>query len=108
MHGDGYLIPSKSWTDGRGKSDHQKGALFASLRDAGTDCCRAALKRTKEFVRTGIDLVDSPHWDIEAAAIPLETQRPGGSPPEPCVQGSQRVASAVGEGSCRFSLYMRF
>src|SRR5437016_4259012 len=57
-------------------------------------------KDEKNFVRTGIDLVDSPHWTLKRQPFLLETSRPGVFAAGDVRSGSvKRVASAVGEGS---------
>jgi thioredoxin reductase (NADPH) len=54
----------------------------------------------KNFVRTGITLVESPHWKLKRQPFLLETSRPGVFAAGDVRSGSvKRVASAVGEGS---------
>ena len=57
-------------------------------------------KDEKHFVRTGIELADSPHWTLKRQPFLLETSRPGVFAAGDVRSGSvKRVASAVGEGS---------
>ena len=57
-------------------------------------------KDEKDFVRTGIELVQSPHWKLRRQPFLLETSRPGVFAAGDVRSGSvKRVASAVGEGS---------
>ena len=57
-------------------------------------------KDGKDFVRTGIALVDSPHWTLKRQPFLLETSRPGVFAAGDVRSGSvKRVASAVGEGA---------
>jgi thioredoxin reductase (NADPH) len=57
-------------------------------------------KDEKCFVRTGIELADSPQWSLKRQPFLLETSRPGVFAAGDVRSGSvKRVASAVGEGS---------
>src|SRR5437762_11662390 len=57
-------------------------------------------KDDKHFVRTGIELGNSPHWSLKRQPFLLETSRPGVFAAGDVRSGSvKRVASAVGEGS---------
>ena len=57
-------------------------------------------KDEKHFVRTGIELADSPRWTLKRQPFLLETSRPGVFAAGDVRSGSvKRVASAVGEGS---------
>jgi thioredoxin reductase (NADPH) len=57
-------------------------------------------KDEKNFVRTGIDLANSPHWTTKRQPFLLETSRPGVFAAGDVRSGSvKRVASAVGEGA---------
>ena len=57
-------------------------------------------KDEKCFVRTGIELADSPQWTLKRQPFLLETSRPGVFAAGDVRSGSvKRVASAVGEGS---------
>ena len=57
-------------------------------------------KDEKNFVRTGIDLANSPHWMTKRQPFLLETSRPGVFAAGDVRSGSvKRVASAVGEGA---------
>lgn len=52
------------------------------------------------FIRTGVELVDTPAWPIERTPLSLETSMPGVLAVGDVRDGSMnRVASAVGEGS---------
>ena len=54
----------------------------------------------KGFVRTGLDVADSPHWPAKRQPFLLETSRPGVFAAGDVRSGSvKRVAAAVGEGS---------
>src|SRR6266850_5648118 len=55
---------------------------------------------TKEFIRTGPALAQSPHWTLRRQPFLLETSRPGVFAAGDVCSGSvKRVASAVGEGA---------
>jgi thioredoxin reductase (NADPH) len=57
-------------------------------------------KDDKNFVRTGLDLVNSPQWKLKRQPFLLETSRPGVFAAGDVRSGSvKRVASAVGEGA---------
>ena len=57
-------------------------------------------KDDKDFVRTGLDLVNSPQWKLKRQPFLLETSRPGVFAAGDVRSGSvKRVASAVGEGA---------
>jgi thioredoxin reductase (NADPH) len=54
----------------------------------------------KQFVRTGVSLAQSPHWDRRRQPFLLETSHPGVFAAGDVRSGSvKRVASAVGEGA---------
>ncbi len=57
-------------------------------------------KDEKDFVRTGIDVGESPRWTLKRQPFLLETSRPGVFAAGDVRSGSvKRVASAVGEGA---------
>ena len=57
-------------------------------------------KDDKDFVRTGLDLANSPQWKLKRQPFLLETSRPGVFAAGDVRSGSvKRVASAVGEGA---------
>src|SRR6266568_2531405 len=103
MHGDGYLSSIEIMDKRAGKNRTIKtGALFSFIgATPRTDWLPAEIERDeKNFVRTGIDLVDSPHWTLKRQPFLLETSRPGVFAAGDVRSGSvKRVASAVGEGS---------
>src|SRR5216684_1385413 len=80
----------------------QTAALFSFIgATPRTDWLPAEVEKDeKNFVRTGIDLIDSPHWTLKRQPFLLETSRPGVFAAGDVRSGSvKRVASAVGEGS---------
>ena len=103
MHGDGYLSSIEIMDKRAGENRTIKtGALFSFIgATPRTDWLPAEIEKDeKNFVRTGIDLVDSPHWTLKRQPFLLETSRPGVFAAGDVRSGSvKRVASAVGEGS---------
>src|SRR6266404_4442968 len=103
MNGDGHLgsVEILSKTTGE-KKTLQTAALFSFIgATPRTDWLPAEIEKDeKNFVRTGIDLVESPHWTLKRQPFLLETSRPGVFAAGDVRSGSvKRVASAVGEGS---------
>ena len=103
MDGDGHLssVEILNKTTGE-KKTLQTAALFSFIgATPRTDWLPAEIEKDeKHFVRTGIDLVDSPHWTLKRQPFLLETSRPGVFAAGDVRSGSvKRVASAVGEGS---------
>src|SRR6195256_2209739 len=103
MFGDGHLgsIEILNKTTGE-KRTLQTAALFSFIgATPRTDWLPAQIEKDeKNFVRTGIDLADSPHWNLKRQPFLLETSRPGVFAAGDVRSGSvKRVASAVGEGS---------
>ena len=103
MHGDGYLSSIEIMDKRTGENRTiQTGALFSFIgATPRTDWLPAEIEKDeKHFVRTGIDLIDSPHWTLKRQPFLLETSRPGVFAAGDVRSGSvKRVASAVGEGS---------
>ena len=57
-------------------------------------------KDERNFVRTGLDMANSPQWKLKRQPFLLETSRPGVFAAGDVRSGSvKRVASAVGEGA---------
>jgi thioredoxin reductase (NADPH) len=103
MDGDGHLssVEILNKTTGE-KKTLQTAALFSFIgATPRTDWLPAEIEKDeKNFVRTGIDLVESPHWTLKRQPFLLETSRPGVFAAGDVRSGSvKRVASAVGEGS---------
>jgi thioredoxin reductase (NADPH) len=103
MFGDGHLssIEILNKTTGE-KRTLQTAALFSFIgATPRTDWLPAEIEKDeKHFVRTGIDLADSPYWNLKRQPFLLETSRPGVFAAGDVRSGSvKRVASAVGEGS---------
>jgi thioredoxin reductase (NADPH) len=103
MNGDGHLssVEIVNKTTGE-KKMLQTAALFSFIgATPRTDWLPPAIEKDeKDFVRTGIALVDSPHWTLKRQPFLLETSRPGVFAAGDVRSGSvKRVASAVGEGS---------
>jgi len=103
MFGDGHLssVEILNKTTGE-KRTLQTAALFSFIgATPRTDWLPAEIEKDeKSFVRTGIDLADSPHWNLKRQPFLLETSRPGVFAAGDVRSGSvKRVASAVGEGS---------
>ena len=89
----------------RSKSDAetvQADALFLMIgARPNTDWLPTEILRDdRGFIRTGIELADTPDWQLERAPLPLETSMPGVLAAGDVRDGSMnRVASAVGDGS---------
>ena len=103
MLGDGHLsaIEILNKTTGE-KRTLETSALFSFIGATPcTDWLPPEIERdAKNFVRTGIDLVNSPHWTAKRQPFLLETSRAGVFAAGDVRSGSvKRVASAVGEGS---------
>ena len=103
MNGDGHLssVEILNKTTGE-KKTLQTAALFSFIgATPRTDWLPPEIEKDeKDFVRTGIALVDSPHWTLKRQPFLLETSRPGVFAAGDVRSGSvKRVASAVGEGS---------
>ncbi len=103
MNGDGHLssVEILNKTTGE-KKMLQTAALFSFIgATPRTDWLPPEIEKDeKDFVRTGIALVDSPHWTLKRQPFLLETSRPGVFAAGDVRSGSvKRVASAVGEGS---------
>lgn len=103
MSGDGHLSAVEIVNKLTGeKRTLQTAALFSFIgATPRTDWLPAEVEKDeKNFVRTGIDLIDSPHWTLKRQPFLLETSRPGVFAAGDVRSGSvKRVASAVGEGS---------
>ena len=103
MNGDGHLssIEILNKTTGE-KRTLETSALFSFIgATPRTDWLPPEIEKDeKSFVRTGIDLVNSPYWSAKRQPFLLETSRPGVFAAGDVRSGSvKRVASAVGEGS---------
>jgi thioredoxin reductase (NADPH) len=103
MFGDGHLnsVEILNKTTGE-KRILQVAALFSFIGAVPrTDWLPSEIEKDeKNFVRTGIDLVNSPHWTTKRQPFLLETSRPGVFAAGDVRSGSvKRVASAVGEGA---------
>jgi thioredoxin reductase (NADPH) len=103
MNGDGHLnsVEILNKTTGE-KKTLPIDALFSFIgATPRTDWLPSEIEKDdKHFVRTGIELGDSPHWSLKRQPFLLETSRPGVFAAGDVRSGSvKRVASAVGEGS---------
>ena len=103
MFGDGHLnsVEILNKTTGE-KRILQVAALFSFIGAVPrTDWLPSEIEKDeKNFVRTGIDLANSPHWTTKRQPFLLETSRPGVFAAGDVRSGSvKRVASAVGEGA---------
>jgi thioredoxin reductase (NADPH) len=103
MRGDGHLssVEIVNKTTGE-KKTIETAALFSFIGAIPrTDWLPPEIERDeKNFVRTGIDLAESPHWKAKRQPFLLETSRPGVFAAGDVRAGSvKRVASAVGEGA---------
>lgn len=103
MLGDGHLsaVEIINKTTGE-KRTLQTAALFSFIGAVPrTDWLPSEIEKDeKNFVRTGIDLVNSPQWNLKRQPFLLETSRPGVFAAGDVRSGSvKRVASAVGEGA---------
>jgi thioredoxin reductase (NADPH) len=103
MLGDGHLSGVEIVNKLTGeKRTLQTAALFSFIGAMPrTEWLPAEIEKDeKNFVRTGIALVDSPHWTLKRQPFLLETSRPGVFAAGDVRSDSvKRVASAVGEGS---------
>jgi thioredoxin reductase (NADPH) len=103
MSGDGHLssIEIHNKTTGE-KRTLETSAVFSFIgATPRTDWLPPEIEKDEKcFVRTGIDLANSPHWTAKRQPFLLETSRPGVFAAGDVRSGSvKRVASAVGEGS---------
>src|ERR1700704_1393581 len=103
MQGDGYLsaieIADKLTGEKRTLSTP---AVFSFIgANPRTDWLPEEIEKDdRSFVRTGLDLANSPQWKLKRQPFLLETSRPGVFAAGDVRSGSvKRVASAVGEGS---------
>jgi thioredoxin reductase (NADPH) len=103
MDGDGHLSSIEILDKRTGqKRTIEIGAVFSFIgATPRTDWLPPEIEKDeKHFVRTGIELADSPHWTLKRQPFLLETSRPGVFAAGDVRSGSvKRVASAVGEGS---------
>jgi thioredoxin reductase (NADPH) len=103
MGGDGHLSSIEILDKRTGeKRTIEIGAVFSFIgATPRTDWLPPEIEKDeKHFVRTGIELADSPHWTLKRQPFLLETSRPGVFAAGDVRSGSvKRVASAVGEGS---------
>ena len=103
MNGDGHLSSLEILNKTTGeKKTLPIDALFSFIgANPRTDWLPSEIEKDgKHFVRTGIELGDSPHWSLKRQPFLLETSRPGVFAAGDVRSGSvKRVASAVGEGS---------
>ena len=103
MQGDGYLsaieIADKLTGEKRTLSTP---AVFSFIgANPRTDWLPEEIEKDdRSFVRTGLDLANSPQWKLKRQPFLLETSRPGVFAAGDVRSGSvKRVASAVGEGA---------
>jgi thioredoxin reductase (NADPH) len=103
MSGDGHLSSVEILDKLTGKKRTiETSAVFSFIgATPRTDWLPAEIEKDeKHFVRTGIELAESPHWTLKRQPFLLETSRPGVFAAGDVRSGSvKRVASAVGEGS---------
>jgi thioredoxin reductase (NADPH) len=103
MNGDGHLSSVEILNKTTGERETMAAAALFSF--IGTSPRTGWLppeieKDEKDFVRTGIDVGDSPRWSLKRQPFLLETSRPGVFAAGDVRSGSvKRVASAVGEGA---------
>ncbi|MEY2499015.1 MAG: thioredoxin reductase, partial [Verrucomicrobiota bacterium] len=103
MNGDGHLnsIEIRDKVSGQTRTI-ETAAVFSFIgATPRTDWLPHEIEKdAKSFVRTGIELADSPQWTLKRQPFLLETSRPGVFAAGDVRSGSvKRVASAVGEGS---------
>ncbi|MEY2495132.1 MAG: thioredoxin reductase [Verrucomicrobiota bacterium] len=103
MNGDGHLnsIEIRDKVSGQTRTI-ETAAVFSFIgATPRTDWLPQEIEKdAKSFVRTGIELADSPQWTLKRQPFLLETSRPGVFAAGDVRSGSvKRVASAVGEGS---------
>jgi thioredoxin reductase (NADPH) len=103
MAGDGHLSSIEVVDKVTGeKRTLETGAVFSFIgATPRTDWLPVEIEKDeKHFVRTGIELAESPRWTLKRQPFLLETSRPGVFAAGDVRSGSvKRVASAVGEGS---------
>ena len=104
MSGDGHLARGRDRQQQDGRSAdaaRPRRCSASSARCRGpTGCPRRSRGTPRQFVRTGADLAQSPHWTARRQPFLLETSRPGVFAAGDVRSGSvKRVASAVGEGA---------
>jgi thioredoxin reductase (NADPH) len=103
MDGDGHLSSVEILDKRTGqKRTIETGAVFSFIgATPRTEWLPPEIEKDeKHFVRTGIELADSPQWTLKRQPFLLETTRPGVFAAGDVRSGSvKRVASAVGEGS---------
>jgi thioredoxin reductase (NADPH) len=103
MNGDGYLSSIEILNKTTGESETLATAALFSFIGASprTGWLPPEIEKDeKDFVRTGIDVDDSPRWTLKRQPFLLETSRPGVFAAGDVRSGSvKRVASAVGEGA---------
>jgi thioredoxin reductase (NADPH) len=103
MNGDGYLSSIEILNKTTGERETLATAALFSFIGASprTGWLPPEIEKDeKDFVRTGIDVDDSPRWTLKRQPFLLETSRPGVFAAGDVRSGSvKRVASAVGEGA---------
>jgi thioredoxin reductase (NADPH) len=103
MNGDGHLSSVEILNKTTGERKTMAAAALFSFIGASprTGWLPPEIERDeKDFVRTGIDVGDSPRWTLKRQPFLLETSRPGVFAAGDVRSGSvKRVASAVGEGA---------
>lgn len=103
MNGDGHLNSVEILNKTTGERETMAAAALFSFIGASprTGWLPPEIEKDeKDFVRTGIDVGDSPRWSLKRQPFLLETSRPGVFAAGDVRSGSvKRVASAVGEGA---------
>jgi thioredoxin reductase (NADPH) len=103
MQGDGYLNAIEIVDKLTGKKRTLTTPAVFSFIGANprTDWLPEEIEKDgRSFVRTGLDLANSPQWKLKRQPFLLETSRPGVFAAGDVRSGSvKRVASAVGEGA---------
>jgi len=103
MNGDGYLSSIEILNKTTGERETLATAALFSFIGASprTGWLPPEIEKDeKDFVRTGIDVDNSPRWTLKRQPFLLETSRPGVFAAGDVRSGSvKRVASAVGEGA---------
>ena len=100
MNGDGHLSSVEILNKTTGDRETLATAALFSFIGASprTGWLPSEIERDeRDFVRTGIDVVDSPRWSLKRQPFLLETSRPGVFAAGDVRSGSvKRVASAAG------------
>lgn len=112
MSGDGYLSSIEILNNKTGEKQTMKTAALFSFIGATprTDWLPPEIEKdAKNFVRTGITLVESPHWKLKRQPFLLETSRPACSLPGTCAPAQSSASHPpLAKARCPSSSCMSF